>query len=151
MVSGYVYLAPLKPPLLVTFSTLGIPFNDSVNWRLEIAEYGQQILGDNLLGLQAGNEPDFYQTFVQSFFLSTSNLDLNFLRFGTRPAPYGPSNYSDDIGSLITAMGANSGITNKNMLIAPSVATGPWTPEQVWDTGFINNYKDHLFCLSVEQ
>jgi hypothetical protein len=41
-----------------SFSTLGIPFNDSVDWRLVIAEKGQQILGDNLLGLQAGNEPD---------------------------------------------------------------------------------------------
>jgi len=39
----------------------GIPFNDSVNWRLTIAEEGQQILGNNLLGLQAGNEPDFYE------------------------------------------------------------------------------------------
>lgn len=38
----------------------GIPFNDSVNWRLAIAEGSTQILGDNLLGLQAGNEPDFY-------------------------------------------------------------------------------------------
>lgn len=39
----------------------GIPFNDSVNWRLTIAEQAQNILGDNLLGLQAGNEPDFYE------------------------------------------------------------------------------------------
>lgn len=41
---------------------LGIPFNDSANWRIAIAEEGQEILGDHLLGLQAGNEPDFYVT-----------------------------------------------------------------------------------------
>ena len=41
---------------------LGIPFNDSVNWRIGIAEEGQQILGSNLMGLQAANEPDFYVT-----------------------------------------------------------------------------------------
>ena len=41
---------------------LGIPFNDSVNWRIGIAEEGQQILGTNLAGLQAANEPDFYVT-----------------------------------------------------------------------------------------
>ena len=41
---------------------LGIPFNDSVNWRTTIAEEGQEILGDHLLGLQAANEPDFYVT-----------------------------------------------------------------------------------------
>lgn len=40
---------------------LGIPFNDSVNWRLQIAEQGQAVLGSNLLALQAANEPDFYQ------------------------------------------------------------------------------------------
>ena len=70
MVFGYVYLAPTENSSLsdVFFSTLGIPFNDSVNWRLTIAEKGQQILGNNLLGLQAGNEPDFYPTFVQLFF-----------------------------------------------------------------------------------
>jgi len=38
----------------------GIPFNDSVNWRIAIAEEAQNIVGSNLLGLQAGNEPDFY-------------------------------------------------------------------------------------------
>ena len=66
----------IPPPLLETlsffFSTLGIPFNDTVNWRLEIAEKGQQILGDNLLGLQAGNEPDYYAAFVLSFLLFLS-------------------------------------------------------------------------------
>lgn len=39
---------------------LGIPFNDSSNWRLAIVERGQHILGDYLEGLQAGNEPDLY-------------------------------------------------------------------------------------------
>lgn len=33
---------------------LGIAFNDTSNWRLQMAEQGQAILGDNLLGLQAG-------------------------------------------------------------------------------------------------
>ena len=58
-----------------SFSTLGIPFNDSVDWRLAIAEKGQQILGDNLLGLQAGNEPDLYQTFVP-FFVSFIHIQI---------------------------------------------------------------------------
>src|SRR6266567_792941 len=42
----------------------GIPFNDSTNWRLTIAEQSQAIVGSHLLGLQAGNEPDFYQQCV---------------------------------------------------------------------------------------
>ena len=36
-------------------------------------------------------------------------------------------------------MEADSGILNKNMLIYPSVATGEWTAEQVWNTGFIKD------------
>lgn len=43
---------------------LGIPFNDTANLRLQIAEVGEAVLGDNLLGLQAGNEPDLYAACV---------------------------------------------------------------------------------------
>ena len=50
------------------FSPLGIPFNQTDPWRLTIAEMAQNILGDNLIGLQAGNEPDFYSTFVVILF-----------------------------------------------------------------------------------
>jgi hypothetical protein len=39
---------------------LGVPFNDTSNFRLAIMEQGQQILGDHLIGLQVGNEPDLY-------------------------------------------------------------------------------------------
>ena len=37
----------------------GVPFNDT-DWRLEIAQHGTQVLGDKLLALQVGNEPDLY-------------------------------------------------------------------------------------------
>lgn len=38
----------------------GLPFNDTSHFRLQIAEVGEAILGDKLLGLQVGNEPDLY-------------------------------------------------------------------------------------------
>ena len=38
----------------------GIPFNDTTNLRLGIAQSGEAILGDNLLAFQVGNEPDLY-------------------------------------------------------------------------------------------
>ena len=38
----------------------GIPFNDTTNWRLDVVKYSQAILGDRLLGFQAGNEPDLF-------------------------------------------------------------------------------------------
>lgn len=34
--------------------------NDTSNLRLQIAEIAEEILGDTLLGLQLGNEPDLY-------------------------------------------------------------------------------------------
>lgn len=58
------------------FIRLGIPFDDPVNWRLQIAESAQEILGDNLLGLQAGNEPDFYQLYVHALSCSFSKVSL---------------------------------------------------------------------------
>lgn len=45
-------------------AAIGIPFNDSTNWRLAIAENAQAIIGDNLLGMQAGNEPDYYARYT---------------------------------------------------------------------------------------
>ena len=72
-------------------------------------------------------------------------------RNGHRPSTYGPQDYANDVGNLIQAMQADPGIPNKNMLICPSVATGEWTPEQVWDTGFIKTYGEFLTALAVEQ
>ncbi|KAF9529902.1 glycoside hydrolase family 79 protein [Crepidotus variabilis] len=110
----------------------GIPFNDSMNWRLTIAEEAQDILGDNLVALQAGNEPDFY------------------LSFGRRQIKYDPADYNSDVDSLIKVIDANPRIPVKNKLLGPSVATGPWTPEMVWETGFIDRFKDRLYALTVE-
>lgn len=42
----------------VTHNPPGVPFNDTTNWRLAVVQHGEAILGDNLLGFQAGNEPD---------------------------------------------------------------------------------------------
>lgn len=56
-------MRPLSCVLWVTFNlkpATGIPFNQT-NWRLTIAEEAENILGDNLAGLQAGNEPDLYE------------------------------------------------------------------------------------------
>jgi hypothetical protein len=57
------YMGKSQPPDLSFFVLMilaGIPFNDTSNFRLGIVEYGQAILGDYLIGLQAGNEPDLY-------------------------------------------------------------------------------------------
>ena len=42
------------------YHAVGVPFNDTTSPRLQIVDVGESILGDNLLGFQVGNEPDFY-------------------------------------------------------------------------------------------
>ena len=48
-------------------------------------------------------------------------------------------------------MEADTTIATAKNLIGPSVATGDWTPEMVWDTGFIQAYTNNLYALSVEK
>ncbi|KAI0791079.1 glycoside hydrolase family 79 protein [Abortiporus biennis] len=110
---------------------LGIPFNDTSNLRLEIAEVGDAILGENILGYQLGNEPDLYAN------------------HGHRPSTYAPQDYFNDFGVVTTAIGNDGNIPVKNNLIAPSVS-GTWTPEQVWNTSFIPAYTNFLGYLAVE-
>lgn len=112
---------------------LGIPFNDTSNFRLAIAEQGQRILGNHLVGLQVGNEPDLY------------------VAHGHRPSTYGPYDYFGEFGVLINAMANDSNIKAQNILIGPNIATGAWTPEQVWNTGFVTAYSPQLASLAVEQ
>ncbi|KAI0938000.1 hypothetical protein AcV7_003315 [Taiwanofungus camphoratus] len=110
---------------------LGIPFNDTTNPRLEIAQTGQSILGENLLGLQLGNEPDLYAA------------------HGHRPSTYSPWDYFDEFSVVVDAISNDSQIPVRNNLIAPSVS-GTWTPEDIWNTGFIPTFMNELGALAVE-
>ncbi|OSD00691.1 glycoside hydrolase family 79 protein [Trametes coccinea BRFM310] len=110
---------------------LGIPLNDTSELHLEIVEWGERILGDNLLGFQVGNEPDLYQ------------------RHGHRQEGYGPFDYFGEFGQVRDAM-QSMNVPATNNLIGPSLATGDWTPEDMWNTGFIQAYSDSLAALSVE-
>jgi hypothetical protein len=59
-VTTFTWSALTSPFLRTLINSAGIPFMDTVNFHLGIAEEGQAILGDYLLGLQVGNEPDLY-------------------------------------------------------------------------------------------
>ena len=37
------------------------------------------------------------------------------------------------------------------LLIGPNILGANWTPEQVWNTGFVDQHKENLAALSVEQ
>ncbi|KAH9942088.1 glycoside hydrolase family 79 protein [Amylocystis lapponica] len=111
---------------------LGIPFNDTSNLRLQIAELGEGILGDRVLGFQVGNEPDLYAN------------------HGHRPVGYTPQDYSNEFGVMVNAVAADANIPVHNNLLGPGVS-GTWTPEDVWSTGFITTYASSLGALVVER
>jgi hypothetical protein len=54
---------------------VGIPFVNAQNVSLAIVEHGQSILGNHLLGFQAGNEPDLYSAHGHRPSVSPSVLD----------------------------------------------------------------------------
>ncbi|KIJ62902.1 glycoside hydrolase family 79 protein [Hydnomerulius pinastri MD-312] len=112
---------------------LGIPFNDTTNLRLGIAEVGEAVLSGPgyLLGFQVGNEPDLYAA------------------HGHRPATYSPYDYFGEFGVLVNAISADTSIPVKNNLVAPSVS-GTWSPEDVFNTGLVPAYTSSLGFLSVE-
>lgn len=115
-----------------------------------IAELGQEVLGDYLIGLQAGNEPDYYQPYA-SFSSPLIANPYPTPSHGHRPEGYDPQAYFEEFADLIRAVQANDRITNKNMLIGPSLASGPWTPESVWDTGYLDAYGQYLTAVTMEQ
>ncbi|KAH6912147.1 glycoside hydrolase superfamily [Coprinopsis sp. MPI-PUGE-AT-0042] len=111
---------------------LGVPFLRARDFRLDIVGVGQSVLGERLVGVQVGNEPDLYA------------------RHGHRDDDYGPAEYAEEFGELVEDMDEDARITNRRILVGPNVATGDWTPEQVWDTGFVDDYSDNLAYLAVE-
>ncbi|KAJ7034447.1 hypothetical protein C8F04DRAFT_1101881 [Mycena alexandri] len=115
---------------------LGIPWFVTQPFDLGIVPAATEILGDYLLGMQAGNEPDMY------------NLH------GHRPATYGPYDYGGEIHDFLTQLDAANGDPTgraKTLLIAPNIADFDWTPEQVWDTNLVDTYNANLAYLAVEK
>lgn len=112
---------------------LGIPFNDTNNLRLGIAEVSEAVLGSSgyLLGFQVGNEPDLYAA------------------HSNRPSTYSPSDYFGEFGVVVAAVNNDANIPVKNNLIAPSLS-GTWSPESVWNTGLVGSYTSSLGWLAVE-
>jgi hypothetical protein len=69
---------------------------------------------------------------------------------GHRPQGWNQTNYFEEFGNVIDAIANDTAIPARNNLIAPSVS-GSWTPESVFDTGFVTAYTDSLGALAVEQ
>lgn len=48
-------------------------------------------------------------------------------------------------------MAGDEHVSNRGLLIGPNINTGDWTPEMVWNTGFVDSYSSNLAYLAVEQ
>ncbi|KAG6824999.1 hypothetical protein H0H92_005126, partial [Tricholoma furcatifolium] len=110
---------------------VGVPFliQDTAT-RLAITENAYDILGDNLMGIQLGNEPDLYQR--HDHYTS-----------------YTPYDYFGDFGVYVQNM-ENASLPGQNLLVGPNIAYAAWTTEDVWNTGFVSAYSANLAFLSVE-
>ncbi|KAJ7434772.1 glycoside hydrolase family 79 protein [Mycena galericulata] len=115
---------------------LGIPWFITQPFNLAIVNAAETILGDTLIGYQAANEPDLYNA------------------HGHRPATYGPFDYFGEFSDCVSQLGSDgvdpSGRA-RTLLLGPSIADAGWTPEDVWNTGYVDTYSANLAFLSVEK
>jgi hypothetical protein len=115
---------------------LGIPWFITDPFDTKIITAADEILGDYLLGLQAGNEPDMYSL------------------HGHRNDSYGPFDYGGEISDLVAQVSATnadpSGLA-MSRLVVPNIADFAWTPEQVWDTGLLTEFPNNIAYLAMEK
>ncbi|KAN0136518.1 hypothetical protein V8E53_005565 [Lactarius tabidus] len=131
-----LYLMSNISSLTNTHWYLGVPFFNATPFALGIVEQGQAILGSSLLGYQAGNEPDLYAQPPRTH----------------RPLGYSPTDYMNDVGTLVNQVASDSLIPLKdNLFIIPSISASVWTPEDVWNTGIVQTYSNSLYGLAVER
>jgi hypothetical protein len=76
---------------------------------------------------------------------------MHFFSHGHRPEGYNEFNYFGEFAELILAIEANPNIPNKHMLVGPSLASGPWQPDQLWKTGYLEAYAEYLNVITMEQ
>ncbi|KAI0316521.1 hypothetical protein OF83DRAFT_1060198 [Amylostereum chailletii] len=116
---------------------MGIPFFNTTPYDLKLAEHAQRILGDRLIALQAGNEPDLYAQNGRNH----------------RPEGYSPANYTAEIGGLVAQTASDADMPRKDDLwLVPSISAGSfspdWNPDQVWATGIVDTYLEELHALA---
>jgi len=69
--------------------------------------------------------------------------------YSSDPQGYGPISYHAEIKNLLDTMKAN-GLRTQGQIMAPSV-NADWTPENVFDTGFLQEFADSLGVITVEK
>ena len=79
--------------------------------------------------------------------VSTQRLDSH----GHRPQDYSPEDFFGEYALFTQAYQADSLVPVKNNIIAPSTSYAYWSPEDIWNTGFVDAYTNYISHLAVEQ
>ncbi|TFK99939.1 hypothetical protein BDV98DRAFT_623195 [Pterulicium gracile] len=127
---GFLNIIKYRWPWLLT-RWLGIPFTN-VDFNMDIVQAGVDILGDNLIGLQAGNEPDFY------------------VEFKRRQEPWHIIDYKGEVEQVIELLEDPRYEKVRNKIITPSVAT-EWPLQEVWDSNLVQDNRNSISYVSVER
>lgn len=117
----------------------GLPFNKTdVENQIpnipEVATYAQRILGDRLLGLQLGNEPDLY-----------SDHDK-------RGTGYGPSNFTTEFNEIKTDILESATLENTAFLVGPSICceVAGFELDDVLTAGWLTDNVENLAIVAVQ-
>ncbi|KAF9506580.1 glycoside hydrolase family 79 protein [Hydnum rufescens UP504] len=116
----------------------GLPFADPTNTTgiASIIAFAEQVLGDNLIAMQLGNEPDLFGIGARA-----------------RPTGYSPQNFISETQQSVYAMGNNSAIKNQMILLGPSICCnidGQWSIDQVLAAGYLTDFSAQLAQLAVQ-
>ncbi|KAG8865303.1 hypothetical protein FRB96_000193 [Tulasnella sp. 330] len=103
------------------------PYNDSN--ALVVAETIETVLGDHLISLQLGNEPDLYASHLR------------------RPSNYSIQDYFTEFQSYLGNLEA-SPTPNKKIILGPSVCCD-WTTDQVFEAGYLSQFGNYLNVVGL--
>jgi hypothetical protein len=151
-----------------SISSTGAPYGASdgtTPGNMDMMVESQDILGDFMIGIECGNEPDQYnfngrtvrnvsynsnplhRHFFVTLFSSTDRLiDSPFFH----QSSYDQGVYANEFGQFIAQVNANDSITRKNLLLGPGISN-QWSPDSVWDTGYLDRYNTSLAAIVVER
>ncbi|KAG9127513.1 hypothetical protein FRC07_012800 [Ceratobasidium sp. 392] len=96
-----------------------------------VAKTSENILGDRLLGLQLGNEPDLYGP------------------HGRRNPDYSMEDYMNDYQTMIGDL-AGGGLKNPNVLVGPSICCN-WAEVDLFNLGYLTRYAANLKVIAVQK
>ncbi|KAH7099820.1 hypothetical protein BKA62DRAFT_620958 [Auriculariales sp. MPI-PUGE-AT-0066] len=114
---------------------IGITMNQTMPPRLEFVELAQERLGDYLLSMQLGNEPDLY-----------------YMRYRPNDGSYTPQAYITEVQMMLDTMKADPKITRPNICGGPSLCdcNGDWKQHDIFhEIGYIDKFRDSLNTLFV--